>query len=188
MIVIMVKVLGIDPSLTATGVALLNLKSKNQHEWLLIDVFANKLTGHQRITYIVNKVRDMLSAIGEGDLIVMEGPSFNSHGSRSHELAGIWWLIRHEIYLSQARTGQKHVAIVPPRTRAKYATGKGNASKLEIITSVSEMFPGVPIIDDNAADAMVFATMGARYLNMPIDERTPDQIESFMKVEWPDGL
>lgn len=174
--------------MTATGVALLNLKDKNSYEWLNIDVFANKLTGHSRITYILNEVRDMLGALGEGDLVVIEGPSFNSHGSRSHELAGVWWLIRHEIYLSQARTGQKHVAIVPPRTRAKYATGKGNASKLEVITAVSDMFPGVPIIDDNAADAMVFAAMGARYLNMPIDEREPEQIESFMKVEWPDGL
>lgn len=184
----MVKVLGIDPSLSATGVALLNLKDKNSYEWLNIDVFSNKLTGHSRINYIINEVRDMLTALGEGDLVVMEGPSFNSHGARSHELAGIWWLIRHEIYLSQARTGQKHVAIVPPRTRAKYATGSGNASKSEVITAVAEMFPDTPIIDDNAADAMVFASMGARWLNIPIDERSPEQIESFMKVEWPDGV
>jgi Holliday junction resolvasome RuvABC endonuclease subunit len=156
----MVKVLGIDPSLTATGVALLNVTKQNQHEWLIVDVFANKLTGHSRINYIIN-----------------------------HELAGIWWLIRHEIYLSQARTGQKHVAIVPPRTRAKYATGNGNASKSEVLKAVGEMFPDQPIIDDNAADAMTFAAMGARWLNMPVDERTPEQIESFMKVEWPnDGL
>lgn len=182
----MVKVLGIDPSLTATGVALLNVTKQNEHEWLIVDVFANKLTGHSRINYIINEVREMLSYLGEGDLVVMEGPSYGSHGSRTHELAGIWWLIRHEIYLSQARTGQKHVAIVPPRTRAKYATGNGNASKSEVLKSVGEMFPNQPIIDDNAADAMTFAAMGARWLNMPVDERTPEQIESFMKVEWPD--
>ena len=184
----MVKVLGIDPSLSATGVALLNLKGQNDHEWLNIDVFANKLRGHTRINYIINEVRDMLSALGDGDLVVMEGPSFGSQGSRTHELAGIWWLIRHEIYLSQARTGQKHVVIVSPRTRAKYATGNGNAAKSDVMMEVAAMFPNTVIIDDNAADAMVFAAMGARWLNMPIDERSPEQIESFMKVEWPDGV
>jgi hypothetical protein len=53
---------------------------------------------------------------------------------------------------------------------------------------VAGMFPDTVIIDDNAADAMVFAAMGARWLNMPVDERSPEQIESFMKVEWPDGV
>jgi Holliday junction resolvasome RuvABC endonuclease subunit len=185
----MVKILGIDPSLRGTGLALLEVSAPHVYEWLTVDVLSNKLTEHSRLNYIVSEVRDILSMLSDGDLVVMEGAAFSSGGRNSHMLAGLWWLIRHQIYISQSHTGQKHCMIVPPTSRAKYATGKGNAKKDMVVASAKEMFSEELVIDDNAADAMFLAAMGARYISKPIDnfgEEQIDRVSAFAKVDLPD--
>jgi hypothetical protein len=79
--------------------------------------------------------------------------------------------------------------IVPPTSRAKYATGKGNAKKDMVVASAIVMFGEKLVIDDNAADAMFLAAMGARYIGNPIDTFGEDQIDrvsAFAKVDLPD--
>jgi Holliday junction resolvasome RuvABC endonuclease subunit len=187
----MTKILGIDPSLRASGLALLDVTNYNSHEWITVRVLKNKLDGHARLNFILCEVREILAGLEEGDLIVMEGPSFGSSGRNSHMLAGAWWLIRHQVHQSQALTGQKHVMIVPPRSRAKYATGNGNAKKDEVVASAKETFPEHLVTDDNAADAMFLAAMGARYINRPVDyfgEDHFDRVNAFAKVDLPDAI
>ncbi len=179
----MVKILGIDPSLRKTGLALVEVDQS--HEWLTVSVLTNKLEGHARLDYILSELSKVLSELKDGDLIVMEGAAFNSGGRNSHMLAGLWWLIRHHIY----SLGFKHVMIVPPTSRAKYATGKGNAKKADVLASAIVTFAGQTVVDDNAADAMFLAAMGARYINKPIDDFGEDQIDrvsAFAKVDLPD--
>lgn len=175
------KIVGIDPSLTATGLAILE-----EGKWVELDVLSNKLRGHERMDYILTTLADLFVTLRKGDIVVMEGPSFNSQGQRTHELAGLWWLIRQEMWYYPDIT----VAIVSPTTRAKYATGKGNANKDAVYEAISKDFPNMEIKDHNVADAMVFAAMGARKTGAPIDvkvEGSPE-MDAFNKVEWPDGV
>ncbi len=43
---------------------------------------------------------------------------------------------------------------VPVGTIKKYATGKGNAKKPDMIVAASRLFPSINVIDDNHADAL----------------------------------
>ena len=52
-----------------------------------------------------------------------------------------------------ARHGYEHAA-VHSGTLKKFATGKGNAGKPEMIAAAREKWPDVEIIDDNHADAL----------------------------------
>ena len=177
----LMRIIGIDPSLTATGIAILE-----NGEWTMLDVLKNNLRGHERMDYIISNLAELFVGLQAGDIVVMEGPSFNSQGQRSHELAGIWWLIRHEMWYYPDIT----VVIVPPTTRAKYASGRGNAGKAEVYEAIQEQFPDITIKDHNVGDAIILASIGARRIGSPVDDKLEDspEMDAYKKVEWPDGL
>ena len=184
----MVSILGIDPSLTATGLAVLTLGPPGYWVWETLEVAKTKLKGHQRIEHIRRRLLEALKNTDDGDLIVIEGPSFGSRGPGHHEIAGLWWILRHDIYALQSQLGQRRVAIVPPKTRAMYAASSGNADKNSVLESVRTRFPEEDVTDHNIADAMIFATMGARWLGREVDEVNEKQLSAMDKVRWPDGL
>ncbi len=175
----MKKILGIDPSLTGTGLALATKSEKGVVKWEHLSVAKNKLRGHERLHFITDAVMCSVAIMKPDDIIVMEGPSFNSGGAKSHELSGSWWLIRHAIYEWEQMRHERfeNLFVVPPRSRAKYATGKGNAKKPEVIEAVNRWYPGCDVVDDNVADAMVLATMGARFCGSHIDEVLPEEFD-----------
>lgn len=175
------RIIGIDPSLVATGVAV-----TRNGKWLRLSVLKNKLRGHERMQFVLNGIMQELDLLDEGDLVVMEGPSYNSRGQSTHELAGLWWMVRHLIW----RYPHLSVVIVPPAIRAKYATGKGNAKKEQVSQAVQEDYPDAVIADHNVADAMIFAAMGARSIGAPMDHREPGspELDAYSKVEWAHGV
>jgi Holliday junction resolvasome RuvABC endonuclease subunit len=175
------KILGIDPSLSATGLAM-----AQDGKWVRMKVLANKLRGHERMQYILDGIATYVESLNEGDMIVMEGPSYNSRGRATHELAGIWWMVRHMLW----RYSHIKVIIVPPSVRAKYATGKGNAGKPEVLASVIRDHPDAEILDHNMADAMIFAAMGSRSIGKPMEIRMQEspEMEAYDKVNWDDGV
>lgn len=176
----LMKIVGIDPSLTATGIAVIE-----DGEWLGFDVLTNKLRGHERMDYILGKLMEILWNLKEDDVVVIEGQSYGSHGQRSHELGGLWWLIRHEMWELNVK-----VVVVPPTSRAKYAAGKGNAGKQEVLDAVTRRYPSVEIVDHNQADAMILAAMAARHYGMPMDvfEIGSPELDALTKIEWADGV
>src|SRR5690606_34094716 len=98
------------------------------------------------------------------DLIVMEAPAFSKNNGMAHERAGLWW----KIY--EAVTGYSvHVLVVKPNLRAKYATGRGNAGKDEVMLAASRRYPDAEITNNNEADAVALAAMGARLMAEPVD-------------------
>lgn len=177
----LMRIIGIDPSLTATGIAIIE-----NGEWIMLDVLANKLRGHERMDYILTNLADIFHTLQKGDIVVMEGPSYNSQGQRSHELAGMWWLIRQEMWYFPDIT----VVIVPPTTRAKYASGRGNAGKAEVYEAIQAQFPDLTIKDHNVGDAIILASMAARRIGWELDDKLEDspEMDAYKKVEWPDGV
>jgi len=173
----MVKILGIDPSLTATGIAIVSKEPQSRPVWEDTWAINPPMKGHERLEYIANKVLGAVRKLNDGDIIVMEGPSFGSGGAKSHELAGGWWIVKHAIwdYLMEDDLKIKAFYVIPPRSRAKYATGNGNAKKHAVIESVVAQ-TGMYITDHNIADAIVLATMGARLGGAAVDKLAADEL------------
>ena len=67
----MTKILGIYPSLTGTGLALVDRAAPDDFEWTHLSVVKNNLFGHERLDYIVNTVMSLVSTLQHDDIIIM---------------------------------------------------------------------------------------------------------------------
>jgi crossover junction endodeoxyribonuclease RuvC len=148
---------GIDPSLTATGIATLN--NAGQVERLETISFP-KLKDEERLAAIIDAVCEKIST---PILIVIEGLSLGSHTGMSTERAALHHMLRVAFW-------EAHIPflIVPPSTLKKFATGSGKAEKNIMIREVFRRWE-VEAKDDNQADAAALAYLGAAYANW-----TPD--------------
>lgn len=179
-------VYGLDLSLTATGIAALSIDVMTlTPSW---QAFTVKSTGHDDDPWHVvhDRIVRLTGLITEPildtrpDLVVMEGPAPAAKGGHQHDRSGLWW----RIYAVVSEVAP--LAIVKPNSRAKYATGKGNAGKDEVLLAVSRRYPEAPIRNNNEADAVALAAMGARWLGWPIDTPLPARhIEAMDASEWP---
>ena len=154
-------VVGVDLSLTGTGVAVstgfvTTVKSKPTDD----DIASRYL----RLEGIVQRV----VAVTPYDtaLVVLEAPAYASKGGHAHDRSGLWWLLVDR--LARARP-QAAIVEIAPTSRAKYATGKGKASKEEVLLAVERRFGGWMVGNNNEADAVVLCAAGARALGRPID-------------------
>lgn len=173
-------VVGLDLSLTSTGVARVNGLFLGTAS---VDRIRPKSTGHERLQQIVETC---LTLTGSADLIVVEGPSYGSaSGSQRghHERAGLWWMVTHALWAADRK-----VAVASPAAVKTYATGKGNASKDEVLTATVRRFLGVSVSGNDEADALVLAAMGADHLNEPITTMPAGHRKALSKVEWPEAV
>ena len=169
-------VVGLDTSLTGTGICVVD--GDPAVKWQVgTAVLKTKLTGHARLDFIL---REVGNATRGADLVVMEGPSYMSKGSSVHQIAGLWWMIRHQMWASDIS-----VAIAPPTSLKKYITGKGNAGKDEMIAAAVRRFPSLDFSDNNVADAIGLAAMGCHHLGKPIVGMPQTHIDALKKVDWP---
>jgi Holliday junction resolvasome RuvABC endonuclease subunit len=173
------RVVGLDPSLSAFGVAAV----EGGRVVNAASLTSGRETGHARVEGLIERVANWTRG---AVLVVIEGPSYGSTGGKPHERAGLWWSITQELW----RDGVGY-AVVSPRTRAKYATGNGNAGKADVLAAASVRFDLGQITDDNVADALTLAAMGARQLLEPIDRLdsddplTPKRQAALDAVVWP---
>lgn len=147
-------VIGVDPSLTCTAIAGPDV----------IELVKTPLRGMARLDYISDKVLSRAQAYRS--LVVIEGYSYGSPAGSTHafalgELGGV---IRYRLH----RANLTYVD-VPPSTLKKYATGKGNASKAEVISAAVKR-SGQSFASDDAADAWWLYAIGYELLGDPIVE------------------
>lgn len=169
-------VIGIDPSLTSTGM------SDGSTTWLV------KSTGKAtddlpaRRERLYDLVRHVAMHVREGcDLVVIEAPAFSSRMGHAHDRSGLWWLLVEHL----TRQGFA-VAEVPPTTLKKYATGKGNADKGSMIEAAVRCFPEVETKGQaDRVDALWLAAMGMDALGFPIATRTVPRRAAVDAVTWP---
>lgn len=166
----MATVLGLDLSLTATGLA-------EVKDGEVTNTFRVKSTGSKDATLAQRQVRlhrlatEIVEWVDEDDcdLIVIESPSYGSKFGSPHDRSGLWWLVTNHLLLLE-----HEVATVAPMSRAKYGTGNGGARKKEVEEAVRLRFPELDeaglIPDDNVADAILLACMGARVLGDPVEK------------------
>lgn len=153
------KVVGLDLSITAPGVAVLDDAA------ITVNVYKSKPLGptlHDRDRRLALLLADVVEHLAHANLVVVEAPPYGhtpANGS-AHDRAGFWWRVVHAAQLTGA-----HVVEVSPTSLKKYATGKGNASKEEVMWKVASEWPGVDAHDDNGCDALWLAAMGRAHLD-----------------------
>lgn len=143
------RVLGLDLSLTSTGVA-------SDLGWT-DRIRPGDLRGLERLRYITRTIGDY-ARTGRYRLAVLEGPSYGSRYGSPHERGGLWWMVydlldRHEI----------PVAVAPPTCLKLWATGSGAASKTAVLDSMLRRYPHAEITTSDEADALALAEMGAAW-------------------------
>lgn len=160
-------VLGVDWSLTGTGLAWVNLDDGTA-DTCTIRTWPDDGTVEsiaRRITHIADRI-EAWADLHADDLVVIEGPVTHAPSAHRSKMLGGWWAVAARV----APLVDDPVMVVPPKTRAKYATGRGSADKPEVLAAVRANYPRFTIADDNQADAVVLAAIGARSLGHPIDD------------------
>ncbi|MEY8732095.1 hypothetical protein AB9M92_07490 [Peribacillus frigoritolerans] len=109
------------------------------------------------------------------DIICIEGFSYGSKGSGVSTQYGIGWLIR---VVELLKNGYSYTD-VPRTSLKKFASGKGNTKKDELVLSIYKRW-GFESNSDNIRDAYVLAQI-AQYLHKDI-ELTAFQKEALKKI------
>lgn len=169
--------LGLDLSLTSTGLAVVD--PVGYHAWTARP--PRGMTGHDRLAWILDQIWDIAYSYEGGHRVVVEGPSYGSQAGQKghHERAGLWWLVTQKLW-----AGNVQYVVMPPSALKKYATGKGNASKDEVLLATAKRFPAFNGGND-AADALWLAAAGADHLGHPPVVVPAAQRAALAKVDWP---
>jgi Holliday junction resolvasome RuvABC endonuclease subunit len=176
--------IGIDQSLTGFALTALNVSAPDQYQsW----VYKSDKRGAARLADIRWWLMDKFDQIAKtGDIveIAMEAAILASPSSLVlGELAGMVKLACWDYFDSNVSRYHPYPAHmraplqIPPMTLKKYAAGKGNAKKQEMLMQIFKRW-GIEFNDDNAADSYALArlasgaTMGA--IELAIVEQIKD--------------
>lgn len=165
---------GIDQSLTGFAISAVSVATPTEH---ITKVYKSPYKGVQRLA----DIRDWLdgeieSMLLDGHTIVeiaMEGTVLASHSALLlGELSATVKLTLWDFFDNHLKAPLQ----IPPMTLKKYATGKGNAKKQEMLLQIYKRW-GLEFNDDNAADAYALARLaGGNHIN-DIEEQIVEQIK-----------
>jgi crossover junction endodeoxyribonuclease RuvC len=140
------RYVGIDPS-SKTGLVIIDKQGNIINTQ---DVTTKEKEDPQRFSDIAEKIIDELQP---NDLIAIEGFSYGSKGKGVSFQYGLGWIIRHLLL----ERGYEYTE-VPPTSVKKFATGKGNTKKDEMVLPIYKKW-GFEHTSDNVRDAFVLAQM-----------------------------
>jgi len=177
------RVLGVDPSLTAAGIALIE-------DGAVVHLGKRGRGGRrgetltQRGERIFDIATHVLRLAHGVDLLVIERPVGGPGGS-TWDRAGLWWAIVQPLVV----LGGPVVVDVVPQHAKMLATGKGSASKTEVGVAMSRLWSDVDPTgrDDNEWDALALAHLGAARLGLDVPTRAHHQ-GVLDRITWPDNL
>lgn len=177
----MTTVVGIDHSLSRTGLAII----RDDADPELITVAS---TGKDTDTRLQRgqRMREMRTAImdqvpRDTVLAVIEGMSFGHNLPGQDRIHHLWWLLADAFDLLRIP-----LAVIPPNTLKKFTTDDGWADKPKMRAGLSVMWPGLRIPNHDAGDALAAATAGAVHLGMPLLFLVLERHRlALSKLEWP---
>lgn len=164
------SILGIDPSLTGTGFARLRLDTNGWHGVTWSDGRNGRrnetLTQRdERITTIASNLRiDTWNLNAAG----IEGPAYGAPGGSTWDRAGLWWRLVHKVLADDVP-----LLAVNSSIRQKFAVGRAHSKKnpvdkADVAMAAAKMWPDVQIQGNNAADALVIASIVAAVAGLPV--------------------
>jgi len=164
------KLMGLDLSLTSTGMSMDGVTS----------VIRSKSRGAERLSEITKAIlRECLE--NEIDCVMIEGYSFASRSGQAFSIGELGGCIRMTLFECNIP-----IVEIPPTCRAKFATGRGNASKGEVISAISAktgiIFSGASGNDE--CDAWVLEQMAITKVGLSSYQWTKEQLSAFEKIDW----
>jgi Holliday junction resolvasome RuvABC endonuclease subunit len=166
-------VLGVDPSLTATGFALPDGR---------LDVAGGAAAlGDERLQIIHRRI--LVACAGPSRLrprlAVIEDLPTHAQG------AGKTGMAQGAVRLALIECRVPY-ALVTPATLKKYATGNGGAGKPDMRMALYKR-TGLDERDDNKVDAAWLRLAGLDWLGAPVVDLPKQQRAALTKVAWPEG-
>ena len=150
------RIIGLDLSLTSTGIA-----GRGWTDRVRPPGSAGGLHG---ALSRMRDIRDTVLGYARGaDLVVIEGLAYSRTTGKATERAGLWWMVMEALAARDVP-----VAVVTPTARARYATGRGNAGKDEVLAAVIRRYPAYLVRGNDEADALVLAAMGYDHVGQPL--------------------
>lgn len=173
------RVIGIDLSLSATGVAIHTEDGQALSTTIRTGPGDHLADQHDRITHIISEINGRLH--NRTALAVLEGPSYGSRGAGTWDRAGLWWMTYHLLHSCAVPT-----AVIPPATLKRFATGRGNATKTDMAVALAKRTDGLEMRDDNRVDAWWLAAAGREHLGHPIVSLPKAQRDALASADWPE--
>lgn len=204
----MARVLGVDLSFTATGLATKEkhwkigrkgkaTETEDETGLRITDLFGEILNA--AFYAFASPIHNQHDTPVPVDLVVIEGPSYGSSGAAAYDLGGLWWYT----YIG-LRAQNFKVLVVPPANLKIFAIGKGGTgnskdrdksaptAKEQVNASAIRRFTQFPTIcDNNEVDAAWLMAIGHYLLGDPVVDVPKDWAEravAKLKFEKPDPL
>jgi Holliday junction resolvasome RuvABC endonuclease subunit len=164
------RVLGLDLSLTGTGICL--------PDGTTFTVKTKTSEGDRRLVHIAETIRAVAS---DGvDLAVIE--DLPVHGKS----AGITGMVHGTARTELIRAGIPY-ALIAPATLKAYATGSGTGDKTAMALAAFKR-AGVEFADDNQCDAFWLRVAGLDWLGHPHIDLPKAQRDRLAKAKWPEAV
>lgn len=164
------RVLGLDLSLTATGVCLTDGHT--------LTIKTRQKDGDRRLVHIADALTSMIGDGSSVDLAVVE--DLPKHAMA----AGITGMVHGVARAVLLRAGIPYALVVPATLKA-FATGKGAGDKTPMVMAAYKR-AGVEFGDDNQCDAWWLRAAGLDWYGQPGFDLPKAQRERLAKVAWPD--
>lgn len=174
----MTRVVGIDPSLTGTGICVgTSLAEHVEANSYTITTDSKEPMG-DRLARIYGATGEL--ADGHRFLAVMEDMPKHAHS------AGLTAMAHGVVRLALHHAGA-HVITVPPATLKKYATGKGTATKADMRMALYQRV-GIDLRDDDQVDAWWLRALGYQMLGCPLVDLPKAHVAALDKLRLPGGV
>lgn len=161
-------VVGIDPSLTATGIAHMDGDLAT----------VRGADGDARLVALYDAVG--LAIYGSPALAVLEDLPTHAQGAGKTGMA-------HGVVRYALQHGSVRYVTVAPATLKKFATGKGNATKPDMRMALYQR-AGLDVRDDNQVDAWWLRELGHHLLGHPTIDLPKTHTDALAKVSLPADL
>lgn len=175
------RAVGLDLSLTASGIA-------SSLGWCLTHGKAGltsvKMALADRTTSLHALANELLEHIGHPDLVLIEAPALSRSRGGVFERGYLWFEVVHAL----TARGVPVVDVAPQQLK-QFITGKGSATKGEVLVETARRLPQFDTRgDDNMADAAVMAAMGADLLGAPIVKLPSTYRAALAKLRLPEAV
>lgn len=162
--------LGLDLSLTSTGYS-------SGHDR---NVITTKTRGAERL-YIISSTIIKICEDLDITAVAIEGYSFASRNSQAHSIGELGGVVRMRMWEEKIPFVE-----IPPTSRAKFATARGNAGKTEVMSAISAktglVFSGSGA--DDICDAYILEEMIRAKCGNSRHQWSSAQMSALDKIDW----
>lgn len=130
----------------------------------------------QRVHEVVDQISRAID-YGRPDAVGLEDLAYGAKGSAVVILHWLWGEIVHMV-----QGYEIPLYLVSTSGVKKFATGKGNAPKDQVMLAMAARYPQYPISNNNESDALAVCMATSRRIGLPFDTMPKTHIEALDKV------